>query len=68
MPDLLADLGVPEQEVWQVLGELQELGMIELVTAAGGKHPIVVLGVTRRGRRALRPWLRMRNQDLQPPA
>ncbi|HSJ77034.1 MAG TPA: hypothetical protein VK899_12800 [Gemmatimonadales bacterium] len=65
LPDLLADLGAPEREVWQVLAELHALRMIKGTESPEAKHPIIVLGVTRGGRRALRPWLRERSHEEQ---
>jgi hypothetical protein len=43
LPDLLADLEMPEQEVWQALADLHELGLIKGTTSYNAKHPNLVL-------------------------
>lgn len=53
LPDLLADLLLPDQEIYQALADLHELGLIKGTTAWGAKHPIIVLGLTAHGRQEL---------------
>jgi RIO-like serine/threonine protein kinase len=53
MPDLLADLGMPDAEVYTALSDLHELGLIKGVMAAESDYPIIVMGLSARGRQEL---------------
>lgn len=53
MPDLLRDLDLPDAEVYQAAGDLEELGLIEGIRAAEFNHPIRITRVTARGRQEL---------------
>jgi len=49
LPDLLADLEMPEQEVRQALADLHELGLIKGTPAFAARHPIIVTGLRATG-------------------
>lgn len=53
LPDLLADLELPDAEVYQAIADLHELGLISGVPVAEVAYPVVVLGLTARGRQEL---------------
>jgi hypothetical protein len=53
LPVLLTDLELPTAELVQALSDLDELGLIEGVSVAEATHPIIVNGVTARGRQEL---------------
>jgi len=53
LPSVLADLGRPDAEVLQATADLHELTLIVGVSTAECAHPIVVLGLTARGRQEL---------------
>jgi hypothetical protein len=49
LPDLLAELQIPDAELYQAVGHLHELGLIEGVVVAEFYYPVVVLGLTLAG-------------------
>lgn len=53
LPGLLNDLGLPDEEIYQAVGDLHELGLIEGSTAAEINFPVLVTRVTARGRQEL---------------
>lgn len=53
LPDALADLDRPDTEVLLAVADLHELDLITGVSTAECAHPIVVLGLTARGRQEL---------------
>lgn len=53
LPDLLADLQRPDAEVYRAVADLYELGLIKGVEMAERDYPIIVLGLTAKGRQEL---------------
>ena len=53
LPDLLADLELPNGEVYQAVADLHELGLIVGVTVEEFDYPVLVSGLTARGRQEL---------------
>ncbi len=53
LPDLLHDLQRPDQEVYQAVADLYELGLITGVPVAERGYPVVVMGLTAQGRQEL---------------
>lgn len=53
MPDLLGDLGLPDAELLTAVADLHELGLIVGVLIAERSYPILVTGLTARGRQEL---------------
>jgi hypothetical protein len=53
LPDLLADLGLTDDEVYMAVADLHELGLIEGSTAAEAAYPVLVTRSTARGRQEL---------------
>jgi hypothetical protein len=53
LPDLLADLELPNGEVYQAVADLHELGLIVGVTGEEFDYPVLVSGLTARGRQEL---------------
>lgn len=53
LPELLADLGMPDGEVYQAVADLQELGLLRGTTVAEIDYPVIVSGLTARGRAEL---------------
>lgn len=53
LPNLLADLDIPDDEVYTAVADLHELGLINGVKSFGPAHPIRVDGLTARGRQEL---------------
>lgn len=53
LPGLLVDLELPDAEIYQAVGDLHELGLIEGATAAEIRYPVLVTRVTARGRQEL---------------
>ncbi len=53
LPATLTDLQMPTDEVLQALADLQELRLINGIEVAERPHPVVVMGLTARGRQEL---------------
>jgi len=53
LPGVLADLDRPTAEVLQAAADLYELGLIKGIPVNEVEHPVVVLGLTARGRQEL---------------
>lgn len=53
LPDLLADLERPDDEIYTALADLYELGLIEGADVAEFRYPILVTGLTANGRQEL---------------
>lgn len=54
LPDLLADLRLPDDEVYIAVSDLYELGLIRGVSVAERPYPVRVDGLTAKGRQRLR--------------
>lgn len=53
IPDLLADLELPDLELYLAVADLHELGLISGLTIAERPYPIAVMGLTALGRQEL---------------
>ena len=53
LPDLLSDLELPDDEVYQAVADLMELGLIFGTPVAELPYPVLVTGLTARGRQEL---------------
>lgn len=53
LPDLLADLQMPDDQVCQAVGDMYELELITRVGAAEFAYPVSVMGLTAKGRQEL---------------
>lgn len=53
MPDLLADLGLPTDELLTAVADLHELGLIVGMTTAEFAYPTHISGLTAKGRQEL---------------
>lgn len=53
LPDRLRDLNRVDAEVYQTVGDLHELGLIEGITVDQRPYPVRILRVTARGRQYL---------------
>jgi DNA-binding MarR family transcriptional regulator len=53
LQDILKDLEIPDDEVYQAIGDLKEQGLIEGQGSYGVRYPTIVLRVTARGRQEL---------------
>jgi hypothetical protein len=53
LPDLLAELQMPDEQVYQAVGDLYDLELITGVVVAEFAYPVRVLGLTAKGRQEL---------------
>ena len=53
LPDLLADLGRPDDEVYQAVADLHDLGLIDGTLVDQRSYPVLVTGLTARGHQEL---------------
>lgn len=53
LPDALLDTGLTTTEITQALADLDSLGLVTGISVAERKYPIVILGLTPRGRQEL---------------
>lgn len=53
MPDLLADLELPDAELYTALSDLHELGLIKAERAWQRDYPVLIFGLTAQGRQEL---------------
>ncbi len=53
LPDLLADLQLPDDQVYEAVGDLHELELIFGADSAEHAYPVRVMGLTAKGRQQL---------------
>ncbi len=53
LPDMLADNGLPDAEIFTAVSDLHQLGLIQAVTVAELNYPVLVTGLTAKGRQEL---------------